>query len=261
MKRPAEEILFEVTLHHLASDAGIAGADFSDTELTGMRVPELRKMLQAVAILAPTVQYPVLPELRITSPHGRFLVQVRDGRIRFSSWALRSGAAELTPDQIVAAITGVETEKDSGSSMDAHTLLRALAPAGRSKWVTVGMLAAAIVVTNAATVWLVTRPEPDLLPEYALMEGPPAQRLLADVAGSFETGGEAGDRALSILADGSVRWTLLGPNRQVAEETLLGAQPARSRGMPVLVTSNRGMIEVKDPMTVIFYRDTYRRKR
>lgn len=261
MKRQSEEILFDVTLHHLAPDAGMAGADIPETELMGIRVPELRRMLQTVTVLAPSVQYPVLPELRITSPHGRFLIQVRDGRIRFSSWALKSGSSELTPDQILAAITGIEAGEDSGASMSAPAFLTALAPARRSMWVTVGLLAAAILLTNAATVWLLTRPEPDLLPQHQLMEGPPAQRLMADVAGQFETGGEEGDRSLSIAPDGGIRWVLFGPNRAVAEETLLTSRPAQSLGAPALLTSNRALIEIKDQMTITFYRDVYRRKR
>jgi hypothetical protein len=260
MKGISEKVQFSVTLHHLAHRARQAGAGYPDVEISGIHAPDLREILEGLATLAPTVEYPAAPELRIASPHGQFLVQVCDGRIRFSSWALRDGAAELTTDQILAAIGGVEVGAGSTTTLAAQAVLTALAPVRRSKWIGVGLLAAAIVATNSLTAWLLTRPGPDLLPEYHLVHGPPATRLLADVAGDFETGGGSGDRALSIAQDGSIRWVLFGQDRMITEDTLLTAQPARSGGKPALLTSERALIEIRDPVTIVYYGDTYRRK-
>ncbi|MBI4622477.1 MAG: hypothetical protein HY736_04545 [Verrucomicrobia bacterium] len=57
-----------------------------------------------------------------------------------------------------------------------------------------------------------------------------------------------------------MRWIRLGPDQTVAEDVTLTSQVADSRGQSVLVASNYGMIEMKDPITVAYFGDTYRRK-
>ncbi len=259
MKEVAKELQFTVTLHHLASGAREAGTDFPDLEVSGVGSSELRELLENFARLAHSVEYPVTPEVRIGSPHGQFLVQIRDGHIRFSSWALRDGIIEPTPDQILAAISGLEGGDEQVTTLSAPAMLKALAPARRSKWAVVALLAAAIIGTNSVTVWLLTRPAPSLLPEYELVEGAPGSRLLAEVAGDFETGHADGDRRMSIRLDGAIRWVMFGPAGELTEDTALTAQPAKSGGKPVLLTSEQALIEIQDPMTIVYYGDTYRR--
>ncbi|MSU47551.1 MAG: hypothetical protein EXS37_00385 [Opitutus sp.] len=127
------------------------------------------------------------------------------------------------------------------------------------------LLAIAVVGSNGVTAWLLTRPPPplppELLPEYRLVTPEQAERVLAEFAGDFETGADAGDRGLTISPEGGLRSVVWGPDRTLAEETKLTARAAESRGRPVLVTNNYGMIEMKDPVTVVYFGDTYRRKK
>lgn len=246
---------FTLGLHHLSADATQAGANLPDLELPAVNPEQLRVMLEALAALAPQIQYPANPEIRIAAGDRRFLVQIKEGHIRFTSWSLRAGGSDLTPQQILAAITG--SDEGAGSAPGAAGTG---GRAGSSRGLTIALIAVAILGSNAITAWMLTRPPADLLPEYRLLAEEPGKRLLTDVAGDYATGAEDGDYALHIAPDGAVRWVTFGEKGVVTEETLLTAQAAESRGKPALVTSNRGLIEIRDPVTVAFYRDVYQRK-
>lgn len=246
---------FSIALHHLAPDAKSAGVGLADAQLTAVTPEELRALLEDLAALAPSVHYPVTPEMRITSDNDQFVVQVKEGRIRFTSWSVRTGGGELTPRQILTAITGIEEE--GGPNLAGGLAGRVAALPRASKIV---MLAAAILISNGITAWMLTRPPPDMLPEYRLMEPEPGTRLLADVAGVYETGSAQGDRALTINADGTVRWVTFGDNRTIAETSDLTAQPVLTGGRPALLTDNRALIEISEPVRVVYYGDTYNRK-
>jgi len=246
---------FSIALHHLAPDAKSAGVGQPDVQLTAVTPEQLRALLEALAVLAPSVQYPVTPEMRITSDNEQFFVQVKDGRIRFTSWSVRTGGGELTPREILTAITGLEDE--AGPNLAGGLAGRAAALPRASKVV---LLAAAILITNGITAWMLTRPPPDLLPEYRLMEPEPGRRLLVDAAGVYETGSSQGDRSLTINANGTVRWVTFGNARTIAESSDLTVQPVLTGGRPALLTNDRALIEISGPVRVVFYGDTYNRK-
>jgi hypothetical protein len=247
---------FTVALRHLAPDASRASADLPDAELMEVPTERLRRLIEGLAKIAPTVAYPTTPEVRVTSPEGRFLVHVKDGKIKFTSWSLRTGGSELTPAQIFAAITGEE--------LDERTFVAAVTTVEEKrmpKGMKIALLAVVIVASNAVTAWMAVKPPPTLLPNYRLMDAEPGSRLLATAAGDYEMGVAAGDRALTIRKDGTVRWFKYGENKTIAEEEnfatkAVEVQPAHTPGL----LAPNWIIEVKDPITVVFYGDTYRRK-
>lgn len=244
---------FSVTVHHLAPDAKKAGVEFPDVELANVTPARLRGLLDELAKLAPRIQFPVTPEMRIVAAERRFLVQVKEGHIRFSSWSVRAGGCDLTPAQILAAITGSDEEP-------AAIAPTGITAGGRSRWAKIGFIAMAILGSNAVTTWMLLRPTPNpFLPEYTLLASEPAERLLAGVAGEYRTGANEGDRGLKIMRDGRLHWVKFGPRATIVEESDLSAQAVRSNGQPALLTSADALIEIKDSVTLIFYGDTYRR--
>jgi len=245
---------FSVSLHHLAPDLRAAGVQYPDIQLEQVTPERLRELLEGLGAIAKGIEFPVAPEIRISAESEQYVVQVRGGHVRFSSWSVRAGGEDLSPAQILAAITGVEPETSPGGAGMAGWL------GGRPRVSKVVLLALAILGSNGATVWMLNRPEPSLLPEYRLLAAEPGGRLLADVAGVYETGSASGDRALNIGQDGSVLWVTFGENRTVDEEENLTAQPAQSGGRPVLLTSELELIEIVGPLRVIYYGDTYHRK-
>lgn len=227
--------------------------------LTDVGLPRLRALLEALAVLAPKVEYPAVPEMRITCGDQQYLVQVREGHMRFSSWSLRAGGCDLTPAQILAAITGTDEVAEvpvvaAAATGEGHPRRRG--------WL-VAVLAAGILGSNALTAWWLTSPATNLprevFPEYRLLEPEPAQRLLDRVAGTYETGREEGDRRLFLRRDGTVLWGKYGARLAMVEETELTAAGAESGGQPALLASNRMLIAVKDAATLVYFGDTYRR--
>jgi hypothetical protein len=249
---------FTVILHHLAPDVKQAGTQFADAELTEVKPRHLRKLLEALAVLAPTVKPPVVPSLRISGPHGQFLVQVAAGQVRVTSWSTQAGAENLTPDRILALIMGAEVEEKPVAAANAGIFDR-LPRSGK-----IALLAVAILGSNAVTAWMMTRPPPALpesiLPAHRPIDAERAKRVLAEFAGDYAMGNSPGDRALTIGRDGKIRWVTLGAGGVVTEEHAIQAESAESRGHAVLVTDNFGMIEMKDAISVVYFGDTYRRK-
>jgi hypothetical protein len=249
--------VFTVTLHHLAPDVKKAGVEYPDVEITLATGDRLRGIIAALSKLAATDHHPARPELRIVAPHGRFVILASEGRLRFNSWSVRVGGADLSPDQIFAIVTGAD---DPGAvAMAAESFVNDVRRSRRWK---VALMAVVIVGTNATTAWMLLRPPPSnpLLAEYKLLAPEPAERLFAGVAGEYQTGATAGDRGMKIARDGRLHWVKFGPKGSVVEESDLTAKAAESRGHPALFTSRDSLIDILDTTTVMFYGDTYRRK-
>ncbi len=242
---------FSVTLHHLSPDAKTADAGYPDAEQANVPAEKLHALIGAMAALAGRANGGATPELRITAPHGRFTVQVAEGQLRFNSWTTRVGGFDLTAEQIFAIIAGIE-DGDPGA---------AVALEGKARWLKLGLLTILIVGSNVVTAWMLTRPPPNpFLPAFKPLEAAPAGRLLASVAGNYQTGAGEGDRGLNILPDGRMHWVKFGPKAAVVEESDLTGQAVESGGRSALFANGNALVEVVDGSTLKFYGDTYRRK-
>jgi hypothetical protein len=251
---------FRVTLHHLSEDGTVASSELQDIDLVRVSPEKLRQLLDAIAVIAPKAEFPTEPELRIGGPHGRFLVQAKAGKVKVISWSTQTGGYDLTPDRILAMIMGMEAPEGakmtiaelSGTGTARHRALKII-----------GILLL-ILGTNSVTAWMLTRPPPppppEILPESTSVTAERAKRVLADYAGDYETRPGDGGRRLTVTKEGAVHWVLFGPNNTIADDEQLTSHAAESRGHPVLVVSNFGMIEMKDPITVTYFGDVYRRK-
>ena len=248
---------FDVTLHHLALDAKRADAAAPDSARPGLDEKKLRELIRALAALAPTNLGAAAPELRVTAPRGRFVVQIAQGRLRINSWSIKVGGADLSPEQVFAVIAGTEFEEDIPVDRDDHGGRK------RGRGVKIALLAVLIVSLNGITAWMLFRPSnlpPPLLPDCLPLAAESAARFLKGLAGEYQNGTAAGARALKISADGSVHWLVLGPGGAVAEETTIVVQPVQVHGQPALLADGRALIEAPDAASLVFYRETYRRK-
>jgi hypothetical protein len=258
--------LFTITLHHLAPDAKQAGRAFPDVERTKVDSAGLQALIEAIAALAPACDYTTAPELRITTEtRGKFIVQVKNGQVKVTSWSVKAAAATLTPDEIFALVTGTEAPVEK-QELVTHSTPAAGRPARQKmpRRNAVILLVVGIVTANALTAWMALRPPPglpaEILPAYRVLDPDYGRRVLADYAGIYETGGNPGDRELTLFNDGRIKWVTFGPGRTAADVLMLTVQPAESRGKSVLVANNGGMVEMKDALSVVYFGDTYRRK-
>jgi hypothetical protein len=247
---------FNVTLHHLTAGAKQAGATLPDIPLGEVPQKKLRELIRSLATLAPTNLGGASPELRVVAPHGQFVVQVSEARLRINSWTIKVGGADLSPDQIFALITGAE------AVAGAVGLEATGGGAKRSRGALTAILAVLILGTNALTAWMLTRPQPSppLLAEFTPLAKEPAERFIAEITGDYQTGTGEGTRALKIAKDGRVHWSRFGPAGAVAEDTEVAVQPVQSHGKPALLADDRTLIEATDARSLVFYNETYRRK-
>ena len=253
MSKPTET-LYVVGLKHLAADAKKAGVDIPETQLNYIPAKRLRTLLDAVEALAPGVVFPAEPELRITAPTGKFVVQVKGGKLHFVSWSSGKKGGEFTAARIFATIAGEEAEEQSFQRVSGDG-----EPDGFRRFATMAMLIIAILAVNSFTFWMLTRPPKNLLPKYTLLPKEPAERLLADVAGVYETGSGPGDRRMEIQKDGGVQRIKYGSERKAAEKQIFTVKPAETAGKQALLTSRKAMITIKDSLSVVLYGDTYQR--
>ncbi|MBM3854653.1 MAG: hypothetical protein FJ399_16130 [Verrucomicrobia bacterium] len=257
----APEPSFTVGFKQLSPDAKRVDLGYGEQERTGIGAKELRNLLRAAEAAAPQVNYPLAPEMRIVAPTGRYVVQLKDGRLNCVSWSsARSRGGNPTADQIFAIISGEEVEDDA-TQLEAAGSRDVVRSTGRWRWALGSVLVVIIIGANLYSVYNYRKPPGNLLPPFRLQPPEPAKRLLESVAGNYETGGAVGDRRLQIKNDGGVAWIKFGPNRSVAEERLMTAQGAESGGRPALFTDRKSLILIKDATNLVLFGDTYQRVR
>lgn len=250
--------LYDLTLSQLAPDAKKAGLEYGTIERPGTSEKALRALLKDAAALAPKVAYPLSPEIRIAAPTGRFVVQLKEGRLQFVSWAsAKSRGGTPTVEQIIGIVVGEIAEGDTGLETAPAVTPRTATSAARKRVMLAVLLVLVVIGANGYTFWNAKRPPGNFLPPYHLMEAEPASRLLANVAGDYETGRDPGDRRLQIARDGGIVWIKFGANRTAKQQKAFTARPAESAGAPALLTSTASMIKIKDPTAVVYFGDTY----
>lgn len=261
---------FNVTLHHLSSDAKETGSDFPEHELRAIPEAKLRGLVNALATSAPRTRPGAAPELRVQGPQGRFTIQVSEGRLRFNSWSTRVGGFDLTTEQILSIITGTEDSAPVATRPPTKATMVVAAdtpedeipeeltiPAGAK----VGFLVAVILVINGISYWMMTKPPPNpFVPEYTALPADPAERLLKDVAGEYRTGSKAGSRGVTIGTDGRIVCVKFGAGGAIIETTEVTSQPVQSAGHASLLVDGKALMEFVDSTTLTLYGDTYRRK-
>jgi hypothetical protein len=247
------ETLYNLSLKHLSRDGRQAGADLPPVDLSFQSARQFRAVLEAMESTAAGVVIPAEPELRVTTVDGNFVVKAKAGKLHLTSWSSRHKGGEYSAARILAIITGAEEK----------AVARARAAGGGPDWLQgkAGMvlMVAAIILINSFTIWFVTRPKRTLVPKYTLLPAEPAARLLADVAGAYETGASPGDRRIEIDKDGAVQRYKFGPERTPTVKQTFTVQAAEAQGAPALVTSRKALITIKDQLTVVLYGDKYKR--
>ena len=252
------ETLYMVTLKHLARDGKKASADLPEVQLSYLTAKQLRGLIDGVAALVPAIAYPVEPELRIAAPEGKFVVQVKGGKLSLVSWSSAHKGGEYSAARIYSIITGEEAEEAARAQEVAID-----EPGGSRNKLVIALLIVGIVAVNAFTIWFVSQPKKTLLPKYAVLAADPAERLLGNVAGFYETGSAPGDRRLEIDKAGKMQRYKFGPERALTIKQSYTLQPADAGGKPAIIANGsanrKALLTIKDPVTIVLYGDLYHR--
>jgi len=97
------------------------------------------------------------------------------------------------------------------------------------------------------------------LPDVVLLTEPAelAARGL-EAAGTYATGSQPGDRVITITSDGKIAFRALGSNDAFANNSDTFKLARRDKNF-CLLTASSGLVELTNPDTLVYYRDTYRR--
>lgn len=132
-------------------------------------------------------------------------------------------------------------------------------PMGR-RIVSIVLLVAGLTLISHTLNSVFVRPDTRPARDLAFVTDPAdLKRRQNDVAGVFATGQQAGDRQLTITADGHIVFAELGPRQSLGNATET-YRIARRGSRTVLVTTHGGVIEALEFNTLVYYGDTYRRR-
>jgi hypothetical protein len=258
-------MLFTVARKHLSPDGKRASSDLPSAETHYVSEKEVLVLLKNVALIAATVEYPTEPEITLTGPTGKFIVRVKGGQLNLVSWSTAHKGGPASAEQIMAAISGEQTEDVPRPSSRAAGKTAASRPASSGKQsagsdkLTIAALGIAIVAVNAFTIWFITQPPRSLTGQYQLLSTEQSKRVLQDVAGVYETGKNPGDRRLEVGGDASLRRIKYGSGGTPKDRQDYTVQAAEAAGKKALVTNRKSLVMVKDNISLVMYGDTYTR--
>ncbi len=262
---------YSVTLHHLAPGATAAGLQYADEQLANVTATQLRDLLYALSEVAAglTIYDPSTPEIRIKTDRDVFVVRTRYRQLCLVGWETTLRGEEHSVPYILTTVGGgaaevtrlapVKVERIPSANplgADAKTVA-----ANNSRRIKITVMAVLILGFNAATAWMLLRPQPSLTPAYELMGETDSRTLLIRAAGDYQTGNQPGDRRLGIEPDGTLRFAKYGPAQAIIEPRVRPSSGAVVAGKPVLITSdkNPAVVEIKDADTVVCTKTVYHR--
>jgi len=262
---------YSVTLHHLAPGATAAGLGHPDEQLPSVTPAQLRELLNNLAVVAAglTIYEPSSPEIRIKTDRDVFVVRTRYRQLCFVGWETTLRGEDHSVAYILSTISGgtAEVTRVSAARMERPSSLTPAASeartvaSARARRFKIAIMAVLIVGFNGATAWMLFKPAPGVLPSYELLTDSESHALLAKAAGEYQTGGQPGDRRLSIGSDGNVRFAKYGAGMVIQEPRDRPATGASMGGKSALVTTDNNpvLIEIKDIDTVVCTKTTYHR--
>ena len=251
--------MFTITLVNLAPDLSHAQADLGSTTFADVDESYLLAALDSFRGIDALQNTAAEPHLLIESPAAKLLVRTGQGRLLvYNARNTTEPFVELDPAGVLRLLKRTAAAPDA-TPADAPPAPPRLAP-NRHGALAVAILTLALIL-NGYTVYSFfhVRPVEPALKVKFVSDSPTAERLRAAAAGRYSTGSAPGDRVLEITADGHVRFLRItsGGRRTLGEDTYRVAQ---RDDHTCLVISGKGIIDIRDIYSVVYFRDIYRRR-
>lgn len=249
---------YKVTLSYLCPDADRLDPDEEWTDLGLVDEARLRALLENFARLPAPRRVERDPRIVITASTGKFSIQTDRGRLfLYDARDVSVPFVELTPEAIIRQLSASPV-----APAPAETPLIVDPPRSTHRGIAIAILAAGLAL-NGYTLYSVfyidsvnAQPSLNLITEPA--DAAAAQR---DLAGTYATGRNAGDRGIVVAADGSVRFMEFGPKGGNRYETSDSYRVGyRDKNTLCLSTPDNGTIEVVNHSSLRYYGDLYRRQ-
>ena len=259
--------MFAVTTVHLSSDTAAAGVDFGQTELGELSAAELLALLARFRQLDALQNADIDPHLLITARAGRFLIRTGQGKLfLYNARDTTEPYAELTPEEILAHLD------HTPAAAAAESDVSSVPPPAPHRGIAFGIFIAGLAL-NGYTLYSAFYSE-SVNEKNAITLLTEADELTAhqrSVIGTYATGGQPGDRVITVGADGRVIFAEVSAATSLNNGTdtyrlgrheKKGRAPSTSsdKGKLCLTTTDSGVIDILNIDTLVYYRDTYKRR-
>ena len=251
--------MFTVTSVHLSADTSSADSRLGPSELGLLTPDELRSLLDQLRRIESPQPNVTDPHLVVTSAAGRFIIRTSQGNLFLhNARDTTEPSGLLSPEEIVAQLDSQITQ--------APFAVPSTPPASNSKgashYAIVLSLVFAGLALNSYTIYSVFNIEsvaqlPAVVVLTDLNERTTRGR---DAIGSYATGSRSGDRVITIISDGKIRFSERGSPDAISINTDTFRLGRRDKRL-CLLTAESGVVDFVNRDTLLYYGDTYRRSK
>jgi len=248
--------MFHVITVNLAPDTTSADVAHAATDLGELSPEEFTALLERFRHLDPVQNLEGDPHLLVTARAGKFLIRTGQGKLLlYNSREPLAPYAELSASQIVgqldqAAHLGPAPAAEPGAKSAVSAPNRGIAFA---------ILLAGLALNGYTLYSVFYTASVDQKPVITLVTD--VKELAAhqhEVVGTYTTGDQPGDRAITVTASGTVTFAEIGAKGGFGSNTdtyRLGRHASRY----CLATADSGVVDIANIDTLVYYRDIYKR--
>lgn len=249
--------MFQVTTINLSPDTLSATPGQDPTDLGELSAEEFSALLGRFRLLDPIQNNEADPHILVTARAGKFIIRTGQGKLHvYDARDPTVPYLDLTPEKIVADLD--QTPTSPVEDIPAEVPLKP-AVSTPSRGIALAILIAGLSLNGYTLYSVVYTESVEEKPAVTLLtDNAEIAKRQADLAGTYATGDQPGDRAIVVTADGKVKFIEVGARANFAESADT-YRPGRHEAKLCLATAESGVVDVLNPDTLLYYRDTYRR--
>lgn len=257
--------MMKVSSQSLSPDGTTADTAFGIVDRGDMDAEALAALLEKFTALDAVQNHEHDPHLIVRTRDSKYLIRTSGGQLHlYNARDTSQPAAVLSLPRLLEVLVGPPVTVGVASE---EPELPAPAPTG-TKYrgvLTAGLLILAVGLNAWGISRFLNQEEDPPAPAYTEITSPEQLNALRhQLAGSYATGREPGDRIITIASDGTIRFQLLVaradgtpvPANAIDDTYVVGR---RSGGINCLATAVSGQVEIGVDGTLRYYGDTYRR--
>lgn len=250
--------MISISTVHLSADTTAASVEFGQTDLGELTEAEFVALLERFRRLDSVQNSEVDPQILITARAGRFIVRTGQGKLfLYNARNTTEPYAELSAEEIFAHLERPAPAATVSSASVASTSVKPAAPHRATAF---AILVAGLAL-NGYTLYSAFYT--DRVGEKTVITLLTAADELAarqrDVIGTYATGAQPGDRVITVGADGSVKFSEVASTTSINNSSDTYRLGRREKQL-CLATVDSGVVDILNIDTLVYYRDTYKRR-
>lgn len=248
--------MFTVTTVNLTADTTGAASALGAAELGTLSTEEFTALLGRFQQLDSRQNHDAAPHLLVTAAAGRFRIRTDRGKLFLChDRDTTDASSELAPAEIAAQLDRPRTPP-----LPADPAASVTAPKPAPRYALACAMLVAGLGLNGYTVRSVCYTESVNVPPAVVLLTDPAESAARhrEAVGSYATGSLPGDRVITVAADGKIRFFELGGKDGITHHTDT-FKVGRHQKRFCLLTADSDVVDIVNPDTLLYFRDTYRR--